>query len=281
MTTTGQKSHVSGFFDQSDGWKGKFYRDVSNPFGQMLVRRRDHVLRLFRDHVDHRAAVVFDAGCGPGEYLGELAGGGYSVYGMDASEEMIRSSGETLRDRGVQGVPTLIRGDIEHIPVRSGSFDAVLCIGVLGYLEEDTRALGELHRLLRPGGLLFLNVRNLNALTSVHYSLRLKFRYLRSQGWGRLRSAVSMATHTREGGWKSRAYNVVRLERKVESVGFTRVDGLTFGYEFKALEKLGMSGRSVVRLEALFERMMLAMPVRALRYSGWGYIGVFRRESAR
>jgi SAM-dependent methyltransferase len=280
MTTTGQKSHVSSFFDRSDGWKGKFYRDVHNPFGQMLVRRKDHVLRLLRDHVDHRAGSIFDAGCGPGEYLGELAGGGYAVYGMDASEEMIRSSGETLRDRGVKGGPTLIRGDIEHIPVRSGSFDAVLCIGVLGYLEQDERALRELHRLLRPGGHLLLNVRNLNALTSMHYSLRLKFRYLRSHGWGGLRSAVSMATHTRDGGWKSRAYNVVRLEKEVGAVGFTRVDGLTFGYEFKVLEKIGMSGRLVVRLEALFERLMLSMPFRTLRYSGWGYVGVFRKESA-
>jgi SAM-dependent methyltransferase len=280
MTTAGQKSYVRHFFNRSDDWKGKFYRDVNNPFGKMIVRRKEHVLRLFQDHIDDGNTSIFDAGCGPGEYLGEFAGSGYVIYGMDASEEMLRSSGETLRDRGVQGGPRLIQGDIEHVPVRSGSFDAVLCIGVLSYLERDDRALGELHRLLRPGGHLLLNVRNLNALTSFHHSSRVKLRYLHSHGWKKLRSAVSIATHTHDGGWKSKAYNVGRLERDVESVGFRRVDGLTFGYEFKVLGKLGFSGRTIVKAEALFEDLMMALPIRAMRYSGWGYIGVFRKDSA-
>jgi SAM-dependent methyltransferase len=278
MTTEGHKSHVQGFFNRSDGWKGDFYRDPNDPFGQMLVRRKEHVLRLFREHVDRQGGTIFDAGCGPGEYLSEFAGDGRPVCGMDASEEMLRSSGETLRSAGRGAM--LIRGDIEHIPLRSGSFDAILCIGVLGYLEEDTQALRELHRLLRPGGHLLLNVRNLNAFTSLHATLRLKLRYLRAKGWGKLRSAVSLATHTREGGWKSRAYNVGKFEREVESEGFTRTAGLTFGYEFKALRLIGLSGRSVARIEGAFERLMLSLPVRASRYAGWGYIGVFRKDAA-
>jgi hypothetical protein len=123
-------------------------------------------------------------------------------------------------------------------------------------------------------------VRNLNALTSLHVSARLKIRYLRAHGWRGLRSAVSLATHTREGGWKSRAYNVGRFEREVESAGFSRVGGLGFGYEFKALGLLGLSGRSVSKIEGAFERLMLAVPARASRYAGWGYIGVFRKDSA-
>jgi ubiquinone/menaquinone biosynthesis C-methylase UbiE len=280
MTTEGHKAHVSSFFNRSDGWKGDFYRDPNDTFGQMLVRRKEHVLRLFAEHVDGPGAAIFDAGCGPGEYLVEFAGRVRPVCGMDASEEMLRSSGETLRGAGARDGAMLIRGDLENVPVRSGSFDAILCIGVLGYLEEDAGALRELHRLLRPGGHLLVNVRNLNALTSLYASARLKLRYLRSNGWGKLRTAVSLATHTREGGWKSRAYNVGRFEREVESAGFRRVGGLTFGYEFKLLGALGLSGRSVAKIEGAFERLMLAVPARASRYAGWGYIGVFRKDAA-
>jgi SAM-dependent methyltransferase len=277
MTTSAQKSHVRDFFNSSDGWRGKFYREVHNPFGQMLVRRKYHVLRLFRKHVDHSTATVFDAGCGPGEYLGELGDAGVRVFGMDASEEMLAASGELLRDRGLEGAPPLVRGDLEHVPVKSGSFDAVLCIGVLGYLESDAGALAELHRLLRPGGVLIVNVRNLNAATSLHYSGRLKLNYLRSHGWREFRGLVSMATHTRDGGWKSRAYNLRRFERLIGSTGFTRLEGVTFGYELKALGMLGLGGRQIVRMETWVERLMMAIPLRALRYSGWGYIGVFRK----
>ena len=280
MPNSTQKSQVREFFDSSDGWSGKFYREIHNPFGQMLVRRKHHVLRLFRKHVDHTAGTIFDAGCGPGEYLAELGGGGVSIYGMDASEEMIRTSDELMREKGWPDPPGLVRGDIEHVPFRSGSFDAVLCIGVLGYLEHDERALSELRRLIRPGGHLLLNVRNLNALTSLHYSGRLKLRYLLRHGWRRFRSSVSITTHTRDGGWKSRAYNVGRLEELVASLGFTRVEGMTFGYEFKPLSKMGMSGTMIVRLETWMENLMMVMPLRHLRYSGWGYIGIFRKSAA-
>ncbi len=277
MENQTQKSQVSDFFNTSDGWKGKFYREVHNPFGQMLVRRKLHVLRLFRKHIDHTAGTIFDAGCGPGEYLGELGGGEVRVFGMDASEEMIRTSDEMLREKGWPVRPGLVRGDIEHIPFRSASFDAVLCIGVLGYLEHDDRALTELHRLLRPGGHLLLNVRNLNALTSLHYSSRLKFRHLLKNGWRRFRTSVSLVTHTRDGGWKSRAYNLRPFEKFMASRGFTRVEGMTFGYEFKVLSKLGMGGRTIVRLETWMENLMMVMPFRFLRYSGWGYIGIFKK----
>ena len=278
MTEGGQKSGVTRFFDKSDGWKGEFYRDARDPFGQMLVRRKEHVMRLFRKHVGPGAKLVFDAGCGPGEYLRELAAAGFPVCGMDASEEMVHSSGRPQGEGGLTGRPMVVRGDIEHVPLRSGAADAVLCIGVLGYLEDDGRALAELHRVLRPGGHLVLNVRNLNAFTSLHFSSRLKLRHLRSHGWGGLRSAVSLATHTRDGGWKSRAYNVGRLERTIEGVGFDLVEGLTFGYEFKALSLLGLNGRSVVRAEAAFEKAMMAFPLRPMRNAGWGYVGVFRKE---
>lgn len=280
MSDGEQKTGVRAFFDGSDGWRGQFYRDANDPFGQMLVRRKDHVLRLFRRHVDRSAATVFDAGCGPGEYIAELGAAGFRVFAMDASEEMVRTSGELVRGREWERTPGLVRGDIEHVPFRSASFDAVLCIGVLGYLEGDERALRELHRLLKPGGHLILNVRNLNALTSLHYSGRLKARHLARRGWRDLRSAVSLATHTRGEGWKSRAYNVGRLETLVGSLGFRRVEGLTFGYELKALAKVGVSGRAIVRLEALLERFMLAIPLRPLRYAGWGYVGLFRKEPA-
>lgn len=273
----GQRSEVSGFFDASEGWRGSFYRDAGDPFGQMLVRRKGHVLRLFRAHVRDGAAAIFDAGCGPGEYLSEIGGGAATVVGMDASVEMLRSSAALLKTKGWRTSPSLVRGDIERIPLRSGSFDAILCIGVLGYLRSDAPALAELRRLLRPGGHLLLNVRNLNALTSLHYSARLRLKRLLREGPGAAAGAVSFVTHTRGGGWTSRAYNIGNLERLLASSGFERVAGETFGYELKALRLIGLGGRRIAAMEAALERMMMRVPVRPFRNAGWGYIGVFRR----
>lgn len=280
MQNSTQKAQVRDHFDASEGWKGKFYRESHDPFGQMLVRRKEHVLRLFKKYIGRTSGPLFDVGCGAGEYLAEIGGPGVSVFGMDASEEMVRTTDALLAGRGWPGRPGLVRGDIDHVPFRSGSFQAVLCIGVIGYLEHDEKALSELHRLVQPGGYLLLNVRNLNALTSFHYHVRVKFRHLLKHGWAGIRSAVSMVTTTGRGGWTSRAYNIRKLETLVASTGFERIEGLTFGYELRPLSMLGVNGRTVVRLETLLEKMMMGMPFRRLRYAGWGYVGVFRKSAA-
>lgn len=46
--------------------------------------------------------------------------------------------------------------DILELPVESGAYDAVICTEVLNYVSEPIRALGEITRVLKPGGRLFL-----------------------------------------------------------------------------------------------------------------------------
>ncbi|HLB00489.1 MAG TPA: methyltransferase domain-containing protein [Bacteroidota bacterium] len=274
----GQKKGVREFFDSSPGWRGDFYREPDDPFGQLLVRRKRHVMTLLRRHIDPSHGLVFDAGCGPGEYLAAMAREGARVYGMDASEEMLRAAAVSVAGSSDPGSgPPIVRGDIERLPFRAGRFSAALCIGVLGYLESDRPALSELHTLLESGGYLLVNVRNLNALTSFHYTGRLKLRYLRREGWKRLRSAVSLPTHGEQRGWKSRAYNLRKFERVIRDSGFERVEAVTFGYELKVLSLLGVRGTLRVRIEILVENIMMALPFGAGRYAGWGYIGVFRK----
>ncbi|HYH78648.1 MAG TPA: methyltransferase domain-containing protein, partial [Longimicrobium sp.] len=48
--------------------------------------------------------------------------------------------------------------DITALPFADGSFDAVLCVDVLEHIDEDARAMRELHRVLRPGGWALLRV---------------------------------------------------------------------------------------------------------------------------
>ena len=43
-------------------------------------------------------------------------------------------------------------GDATSMPIVSASFDAVICIHVLEHIEEDSHAITELYRVLRPGG---------------------------------------------------------------------------------------------------------------------------------
>lgn len=99
-----------------------------------------------------RDAAILDFGCGYGRSLAELAERGYTrLCGVDASPRMIERARRRLPAadlRVCRGVPA---------PFPDASFDAALVVAVLTCLPEDDdqRALvGDLLRLLRPGGIL-------------------------------------------------------------------------------------------------------------------------------
>jgi ubiquinone/menaquinone biosynthesis C-methylase UbiE len=95
---------------------------------------------------------VLDAGCGPGFYVAETlerVGAQGSVVGVDASEAMLALAAK--RCEGHANV-AFHEGDVTALPVADADFDRVLSVQVLEYVEDIPAALGELHRVLRPGG---------------------------------------------------------------------------------------------------------------------------------
>jgi arsenite methyltransferase len=95
---------------------------------------------------------VLDAGCGTGLLTQEIAiavGPNGRVVGIDNSLDMIGTARK--RCKGLSQVQ-LKKGTVEVLPEKENSFNAVSCVQVLLYVPEVTRALGELHRVLKRGG---------------------------------------------------------------------------------------------------------------------------------
>jgi SAM-dependent methyltransferase len=94
---------------------------------------------------------VLDAGCGTGRNLGFLARYG-EVTGLDFSAVAL----DCCRGRGAQ---RLVRGSANALPFASGSFDLVTSFDVLtSGGVQDSQALPESARVLRPGGHLLVRV---------------------------------------------------------------------------------------------------------------------------
>ena len=91
---------------------------------------------------------VLDAGMGGGRLCVELDRGGWTVSGIDASRRMVELARARIPDRADR----LRKASIEDIPFPDGSFDAVTATGVLEYAGDLRTAIGELARVLRPGG---------------------------------------------------------------------------------------------------------------------------------
>jgi ubiquinone/menaquinone biosynthesis C-methylase UbiE len=100
---------------------------------------------------------VLDAGCGNGRYLLPLSRK-YDVVGIDVSVNAL-SKARFYLDRSGQ-YAECIASTITALPFSDGSFDAVVCYGVLQHLLEKERALAaeELKRVLTPSGSLFIEV---------------------------------------------------------------------------------------------------------------------------
>ena len=105
---------------------------------------------------------ALDAGMGPGRLCAELDARGWIVSGIDASEQMV----EVARDRLPMARERLLRAEIEALPFAPDSFDAVAATGVLEY-ADITRAVSELARVLRPGGIAVLSYPNPTAIYGV------------------------------------------------------------------------------------------------------------------
>ncbi|MGA4845365.1 methyltransferase domain-containing protein [Streptomyces sp. G5(2025)] len=117
-----------------------------------MVAQREHLRRQLAVRAGSR---VLDVGCGPGYLLSELRGDigpTGRIYGIDISESMLKLA----RDRCVPATEAasvdLRSGRAEEIPFPDASFDAAVAVQVYEYVEDIERALGELFRVLRPGG---------------------------------------------------------------------------------------------------------------------------------
>ncbi|WP_405815834.1 methyltransferase domain-containing protein [Streptomyces sp. NBC_01390] len=111
---------------------------------------------------------VLDVGMGQGTQALRLARAGHHVTGVEKDPRMLDAARESLaaEPEGIRERVRLLESDGRDTGVHflPGSFDVVLCHGVLMYVELPDALLAGLARMLAPGGLLSLLVRNGDAL---------------------------------------------------------------------------------------------------------------------
>ena len=117
---------------------------------------------LERELPDWREKTILDVGCGTGAILKQIGNADRNV-GVDLAPEALAF----CRERGLSNVR---QADICALPFSEDSFDAVICSSVLyhQWVRDLSHAMSELHRVLRPGGLLFINVPAFRFLHSRH-----------------------------------------------------------------------------------------------------------------
>jgi SAM-dependent methyltransferase len=155
-----------------DFWQG--WRESENPYRRHKSNRdRSLALRFLRLSAGER---VLEVGCGYG-WISRAIWDAAKVewVGVDRSMEMVQQlRGGPSEQAGNSSVV-----DATSLPFRDDCFDKVLCTGVLMHIAQDTHAVREMIRVLRPGGLLLCSFNN--ALSP--FSLAVRVWNLRKKGF--------------------------------------------------------------------------------------------------
>ncbi len=110
---------------------------------------------------------VLDLGCGAGRHIILFARSGFETYGIEETESGLSHCREWLKRLGLTA--HLIKGDMSDLgQFETGFFDIVVCWHVIYHarLTKMVATLKEIHRVIRPGGLLYITF---NSTNNKHY----------------------------------------------------------------------------------------------------------------
>lgn len=133
--------HLGVELDLSDGysrWAPSYDRPLR------LFGIEEASLRRLID--DLPAGDVLDAACGTGRWATYLAGRGHTVVGVDQSPVMLDRARAKLPDA------RFLEGRLTALPLADESVDAAVCALALVHVGDLVTAIGELARVVRPGG---------------------------------------------------------------------------------------------------------------------------------
>jgi SAM-dependent methyltransferase len=237
------------------------WADLAGPFADEAYATvkgyvRTYVLhQQLLEHLPAPPAAVLDVGGGAGHQSFPLAQAGYDVTVLDPSAAMLDKARQRRARLPAQAQRrvTLVQADGEDAAEATGAgrFAAVLCHGVLGYLEQPGPLVSQLCRCLTAGGLVSIMTGNAKTM-AVRPALERR--------WGDALASFDTRTETGVLGLPSRADTVEELSEFLRRGGvkplrwygvWLFVDWLEFsGAELDPRDSAQLAATAAVELEA-------------------------------
>src|SRR5579875_810865 len=159
--------------EQPDDWAPLVARFVNEHYGSIRGRVRSHVIgQHLREHLPAAPASVVDVGGGAGNQSIPLAAAGYQVTIVDPSRAMLERARVRLAAEPVdiRRRVRLVGANADDAPgaLDGERFSAVLCHGVIMYLDDPQPLIRSLAALAAPAALVSLVAKSTRALAAKH-----------------------------------------------------------------------------------------------------------------
>ena len=140
-----------------DDWPETYDQWFATPIGRLVKK---HEGELLLDLIKPKPGdLILDAGCGTGVFTLDLLHFGCPIIGIDLSMPMLLRAKQKAH-----GYPfRIVRADLLNLPFSANSFDKVISVTALEFIEDGRRAIEELFRVTKRGGSLV--VATLNSLS--------------------------------------------------------------------------------------------------------------------
>ena len=140
-----------------DKWPEAYDRWFTTPIGSLVKK---YETQLILDQLEPKPGeIILDVGCGTGVFTIDILLSGSQVVGLDISLPMLIQAVKKLK-----GLPfQMILADILNLPFPGNSFDKVISVTALEFIEDVKGAVEELFRVTQKGGSIV--VATLNSLS--------------------------------------------------------------------------------------------------------------------
>lgn len=158
MTSSNQVKEMFSSARGASQWDD-MYRGKPATFEQhIFTTRRNYAVEFVAKYCDLDANVL-DLGCGAGPLVSELLRRDYQCVATDYSFDILSNAVKRIQSIPCERSP-LAQSDCQYIPFATGAFKAVVCLGVISYVPDRSKALAEMARILADDGQLLVTFRN-------------------------------------------------------------------------------------------------------------------------
>jgi len=144
-------------YSASEGEAREFFNNIAPEWDEIRKNYYDESIKnkLINMDILDKGMTVMDLGAGSGYISRAVAKLVKKVVAVDMSEEMLKELKKKSNEEGLRNIKT-VESDAVDIPVDSSSIDVICASMFLHHMEEPVKAIREMKRIVKPGGMVFL-----------------------------------------------------------------------------------------------------------------------------